>query len=675
MANSYSFNNTWFGYSTVRNIDWTWGRANSSGSDFISPFVREKWSGDSTWYVHFFENGAQVDDALYFAGRGGEITGVEFRSSSYFSPIVSTSHTIQWEYWNGTAWTALPSLTDGTNNLTQPGKVTWDIPSDWAGYDYIDGSSHHYPALWVRARLTTANNITDGGKTYYSHFYIRPYTIYVTGSDDLYIKDVYDADQSNGWGTTEMPDDHTIIFKNGFIDGTSNNRLIVNNWLNQEMYWAPTFQFGTREHPTYWGSVLYGNKEIHINDISLVSSHYQITNQNMDIILYTAWQTRGYGNADYVYLAGQSGSIAQNVDFSIRSNFNEGAGLYDPYFAKYRFITNNYFDFNLCNFKSDRGSGTLVTEGYTTYYRCNLSDIQYILTNNWKAEYNNCYVGRSFNIDPIREVIFKNSSFGYGNDTDDWYHMYTPKDGRAHYHEFVDCEWLSNNKYVLSHSFNNYSSDDLNLKTYFVNTVKIKVVDSDGNPIQGAEVYLLDKDNNRCLYQNDENNYVYYTYTYTDTSISLKNADNISVGDYLLIFGEALKVTNITNKGSYYQIDVDREQLNTKASRVQMTGGSSPAVNSIFEKLETDSNGEIHGKIVETMHDRSGDINTIRQIDKNPFLLTIKKKGYQTYQWSGEIKEKMNWTIVLQKQVPVIITSEGTSINLDPSNPTNMIYN
>ena len=40
---------------------------------------------------------------------------------------------MQWQYWNGSAWTALSGVTDGTSNLSVTGSVivSWTIPGNW----------------------------------------------------------------------------------------------------------------------------------------------------------------------------------------------------------------------------------------------------------------------------------------------------------------------------------------------------------------------------------------------------------------------------------------------------------------------------------------------------------------------------------------------------------------
>lgn len=65
---------------------------------------------------------------------------------------------IVWEYYNGTSWTALSGVTDGTNDFRNSGinEVSWTVPGDWSTTS-VGGISGLY---WVRARLDTFSSIS-----------------------------------------------------------------------------------------------------------------------------------------------------------------------------------------------------------------------------------------------------------------------------------------------------------------------------------------------------------------------------------------------------------------------------------------------------------------------------------------------------------------------------------
>lgn len=72
--------------------------------------------------------------------------------------------TVTWEYWDGSSWTALESLIDGTSNLTSTGNgnVDYKTPTDWAAVS-LNGES---PLFYVRAVVATTystNPLGSGG--------------------------------------------------------------------------------------------------------------------------------------------------------------------------------------------------------------------------------------------------------------------------------------------------------------------------------------------------------------------------------------------------------------------------------------------------------------------------------------------------------------------------------
>lgn len=55
-----------------------------------------------------------------------------------------------WQYWNGSAWTALSGVVDGTVGFTVLGLVTvsWDVPSDWVQNTVNGTIAYHVRVLW-----------------------------------------------------------------------------------------------------------------------------------------------------------------------------------------------------------------------------------------------------------------------------------------------------------------------------------------------------------------------------------------------------------------------------------------------------------------------------------------------------------------------------------------------
>lgn len=96
------------------------------------------------------------NDALYL-GLGYKFTGI-WTVLKTAGVDASTTLAITWEYYNGSAWTALSNVTAGTtgaDEFTASGQVYWDYPSDWEETT-VDGTETY----WVRARLSAGSYST-----------------------------------------------------------------------------------------------------------------------------------------------------------------------------------------------------------------------------------------------------------------------------------------------------------------------------------------------------------------------------------------------------------------------------------------------------------------------------------------------------------------------------------
>lgn len=70
--------------------------------------------------------------------------------------VQNAAITLAWEYWNGSAWTALSGLVDGTSELTATGKVTFTIPGNWATV-----AVNAVTCYWIRVRFTAGSWTTN----------------------------------------------------------------------------------------------------------------------------------------------------------------------------------------------------------------------------------------------------------------------------------------------------------------------------------------------------------------------------------------------------------------------------------------------------------------------------------------------------------------------------------
>jgi len=90
-----------------------------------------------------------VNDAYYW-GHSEQFPQMKVNVSTAGSGL-----TITWEYWNGSTWTALSGVTDGTSSFTTSGLnyVSWTLPGNWATTTVNSQGPYYY----VRARLSAVS--------------------------------------------------------------------------------------------------------------------------------------------------------------------------------------------------------------------------------------------------------------------------------------------------------------------------------------------------------------------------------------------------------------------------------------------------------------------------------------------------------------------------------------
>ena len=112
-------------------------------------------------------NSATANDVLAFPATEASGDYIAFGSRQKFGKLRVNTGTagaggtpaVTWEYWSGSAWTALGGVTDGTTAFTVTGlqDVTYTVPTDWAATSLIDED----PRFYLRARLTSVYSTTN----------------------------------------------------------------------------------------------------------------------------------------------------------------------------------------------------------------------------------------------------------------------------------------------------------------------------------------------------------------------------------------------------------------------------------------------------------------------------------------------------------------------------------
>jgi len=139
----------------------------------------------------YFPDNAEVNDAVYFGSTK------MFRNITLYvgTPFSADSQTFAWEYWNGSSWVSLPDISNGdAMTFSNQQIVTFTSPTDWSAKQI----GNNYIAFWVRCRLVSVVNPTEGGAQSTQKVKAGDHTIVVTGTANM--NDVYNADISGGWG-------------------------------------------------------------------------------------------------------------------------------------------------------------------------------------------------------------------------------------------------------------------------------------------------------------------------------------------------------------------------------------------------------------------------------------------------------------------------------------------
>ena len=170
-------------------------QVDDSADTFVDETIDANDTGNADWTL-FPASEATGDYAAF--GYTGTFSQLKF---DYLNGTAGVGGVVSWEYWNGTAWTALSGVTDGTTGFTAAAAdsltVTWTMPTDWAKRILNTGKKLYY----VRAKITTVystNPILDQG--------------YVQKIGDAVVESVAVIPGDNGSGQTQDSTDRDEVW-------------------------------------------------------------------------------------------------------------------------------------------------------------------------------------------------------------------------------------------------------------------------------------------------------------------------------------------------------------------------------------------------------------------------------------------------------------------------------
>jgi len=564
--------------------------------------------------IDFFNDNSVVGDAILFAVDrvyNGKYNEIKFNIAT---PLVADSISVVWEYarrgssYSDINWQPLSGVVDNTNAFQNSGanSVTFSCPEDWENYLNPGGKCKWY-AWYIRCRITSVTNLTEGGKQSSDTIQIKPVAIWVsdfTENSPCTLQDIYDADQSNGWG---------VVTKNGNVY-TFNCGLITDQSTGYFQTKQEVIQFLKNWDCWFYGKIVSG--EVVSGDKCRHGSEFIFNLYNGDLYGKLAYYNAEIYNTHYRYI-NLPGSSTYHGHWGGELGSRLGQKIYDIYGEGLRQF---YF--------SNNNNVIIGAKGYGFYVETPGAILKNIT----------CY-GGSYSVRPniyntgdyMHECDFSGALTAPINP-----YLYTGNNNNFLMY-FVDCNWgvFEESHYVR------WRYPGTNNVIYVVNSFLLKVIDANNNSISGAKVILKDKNGTEIFnYTTSENGYIGQdsgtvssatTDTLTDNSKNW-NSDQWWFREVYITSGTGIGQRRIIKKGNTateLQVAPDWDVVPDSTSKYIII----PYVNVIKIEPETpEYTGYCYS--VGTSY--------------NPFTITITKAGYQIYKKTFTLNKKVDWVIALK---------------------------
>lgn len=127
-----------------------------SGASFLDRTALARCTADAGFAL-FQGPTVTVDEAYVGMSTQFKAMRLEFATAG----VQNAAVTLAFEYWNGSAWTALSGVTDGTSGLTADGNITWTMPVTTGAAAWQTVSVNGQTMYWVRIRFTAGSWTTN----------------------------------------------------------------------------------------------------------------------------------------------------------------------------------------------------------------------------------------------------------------------------------------------------------------------------------------------------------------------------------------------------------------------------------------------------------------------------------------------------------------------------------
>ena len=544
-----------------------------------------------------FPDDAQVGDFVFIA-MSAPFSGWE---AVNLTPIGADSYTLAYKYWNGTSWVAFSGLTDGTNQFSQNGQITWTQPTDWETWAYdsnTESKSVRYAQYLFKIEITALSNWTEGGYlTGYQN--VRQKYINVNDGGSHTPASLYSDDQSNGWGVITKKGDYAYDISCGVYFGSCT--FTFN---------STKIQIGDAGGPNYVPFKVYRATML-CNDSS-------------------TYMSDDLASALIVYSKGSEGTITFTPHVNSKFYNLYLACPYDTYYARFAISTYGGTGTVQAQWYNVLIGSMMYTIGSHYFNRINFQNIQYVLSAG-DTVYDNCIFGTVFAKDPGYVPVFLRPTFdGGSSDTDDWTSGYYPDSLTVQQHmDIISAKWTKGNKWKC------YADDafpDSLQRSHIVcysNFLNVKIQDKAGSAINGAKLSITDKHGNNALWEDLD---VYFTNNFddvNDTTVSVDDASGLNVDDEILWWGEVLKITNISGN------DLTVSRGNESSARVFDTKDIYVPLRRRVPTMNIDGSKDELYIQERTYYKYTTDGGTTSTgnvyTDYAPLTLKVSKKGYKSF--------------------------------------------
>jgi len=597
--------------------------------------------------LDIFDDSPTVDDFMHiYVANVFEAFTIDFNSSNI--PIAGTDVVLAYEYYNGTAWTALPGLTDGTSNLSTSGTISWTVPDDW---ELVSRSTDQplntssASQFCIRVRLVSFTTITEGGYISSGNYPgITQKYIYVSG-ETFSFEDIYDADVAGGWGVITK-DYNNFYCSVGFLP--------YNSTWNET---GGTIQIGGERSK----GVMYScssNVEFNWNLPTIGRALAQSPTTNLIL------GTRGVNGTIYIYPS--AGSIIQNTSFK---------ALDEEFYCRLALrtvATSNIPYWNNCIF-----SKVIVYDGHY-FNRINFNVLEYILTNGLTV-YDNCNYNCPFSCDQGNDSVVKRGVLG-SRTTDTYWRSgsYSTTATLQNRFQVISATWDKPSIKYCNYGKNLSSRRDYVGQQYIdllANFVQLKTQDKDRNDVT-TKVYITDQYGNNAAWEDTDleirsGSTAYFPQSATDTTLELVDATGVSVDDQYLVFGEIFTVESIS--GNILTISRGDE---SSARRIRATSNKNSGL-AIYKRVPyltcAGSLEDIY--LIDALFHKysvDGGTTTTGHLERyyGDYTISVEAEGYETQQYIGNITDELFLNLTMRPQKQIATTQDGVFINTDPSDLT-----